>query len=168
MYFTIVASDSDLQHHGIKGQKWGVRRYQNYDGSYTKKGLERYNKAAEKYASVKQQRKEGTATRADVRLARKEANQAYKQLKLDKLADQGKELYKSGHTITSNSDTAATLQAAVIAGSGVARYVLSSYGNQKYADIAAVTIAAGGTAINAIISGKNAYENKRLRAYYAH
>lgn len=32
----------DLQHHGIKGQKWGVRRYQNKDGSLTKAGMARY------------------------------------------------------------------------------------------------------------------------------
>ena len=31
-----------LQHHGIKGQKWGVRRYQNPDGSYTEAGKKRY------------------------------------------------------------------------------------------------------------------------------
>lgn len=31
-----------LAHHGIKGQKWGVRRYQNADGSYTAAGRERY------------------------------------------------------------------------------------------------------------------------------
>lgn len=28
----------ELYHHGILGQKWGVRRYQNADGSYTEAG----------------------------------------------------------------------------------------------------------------------------------
>lgn len=31
-----------LVHHGIKGQKWGIRRYQNEDGSLTAEGRERY------------------------------------------------------------------------------------------------------------------------------
>lgn len=30
-----------LMHHGIKGQKWGIRRFQNEDGSYTNAGKER-------------------------------------------------------------------------------------------------------------------------------
>lgn len=34
--------ENQLFHHGIKGQKWGVRRYQNSDGSYTKEGKTRY------------------------------------------------------------------------------------------------------------------------------
>ena len=33
-----------LSHHGILGQKWGVRRYQNADGSLTSKGKNRYGK----------------------------------------------------------------------------------------------------------------------------
>ena len=32
----------ELCHHGIKGQKWGVRRFQNKDGSLTAKGKDRY------------------------------------------------------------------------------------------------------------------------------
>lgn len=35
-------SNASLQHHGIKGQKWGVRRYQNTDGSLTDEGRKRY------------------------------------------------------------------------------------------------------------------------------
>lgn len=33
-----------LVHHGIKGQKWGVRRYQNEDGSLTAAGRKQYDK----------------------------------------------------------------------------------------------------------------------------
>ena len=32
-----------LQHHGINGQRWGVRRFQNEDGSLTPEGRERYD-----------------------------------------------------------------------------------------------------------------------------
>lgn len=35
---------TELYHHGVKGQKWGVRRYQNKDGSLTAKGIKRQNK----------------------------------------------------------------------------------------------------------------------------
>lgn len=33
---------NELQHHGILGQKWGVRRFQNRDGSLTPAGKKRY------------------------------------------------------------------------------------------------------------------------------
>ena len=35
-------TDEFLAHHGILGQKWGIRRYQNEDGSLTSAGKERY------------------------------------------------------------------------------------------------------------------------------
>lgn len=40
--FTDWESGLYLQHHGIKGQKWGVRNYQNPDGTLTAAGRARY------------------------------------------------------------------------------------------------------------------------------
>ena len=41
-YFDVYSNY--LAHHGILGMKWGVRRYQNPDGSLTDKGIKRYRK----------------------------------------------------------------------------------------------------------------------------
>lgn len=39
-----VVRDNELYHYGVKGMKWGVRRFQNKDGSYTRAGRKRYSK----------------------------------------------------------------------------------------------------------------------------
>lgn len=44
----------DLAHHGILGQKWGVRRYQNKDGSLTNAGKERYSVSERQKEAIKQ------------------------------------------------------------------------------------------------------------------
>jgi hypothetical protein len=36
--------NTELKHWGVKGQKWGVRRYQNKDGSLTPAGKKRYDR----------------------------------------------------------------------------------------------------------------------------
>lgn len=59
--------DGEIYHHGITGMKWGVRRYQNKDGSLTPAGKKRYKsveeelKAREKVIKNKERAKEKLA-----------------------------------------------------------------------------------------------------------
>lgn len=40
--FYVIPKDSDVKHYGVLGMKWGVRRYQNADGSLTDAGKRKY------------------------------------------------------------------------------------------------------------------------------
>lgn len=45
--FIVTRTEDSLAHHGIKGQKWGVRRFQNADMTLTPEGRERYGRDKE-------------------------------------------------------------------------------------------------------------------------
>lgn len=59
-------NETELYHWGVKGMKWGVRRYQNKDGSLTSKGKKRYSRMSddelrkEIYNQVKKERSKQT------------------------------------------------------------------------------------------------------------
>ena len=93
---------SELRHHGIKGQKWGVRRFQNKDGSLTASGRKRYGtddlkdtldkvnkadsliKTAKKYQAEKDHKEYNNKIKSDLsKMSDKELQQVVNRLNLE-------------------------------------------------------------------------------------
>lgn len=76
-YEYILTASGELYHWGIKGMKWGERRYQNKDGTLTAAGKKRYNDARDaidrkRDAVRREKERRNTGNRAeDTELARK-------------------------------------------------------------------------------------------------
>lgn len=74
-YENKTLSDDELKHWGILGMKWGVRRYQNKDGTLTAKGKKRYKAEMDKLKAEEQvlKNRKSTQTKLNRLAAKKKA-----------------------------------------------------------------------------------------------
>ena len=183
----------ELYHHGIKGQRWGIRRYQNEDGSLTNSGKKRYgadldinDKTRTNIAKIRlgeARRRLDTAknnndtnyTRiADLKARERSAKNAVMR---SKKIDRGAKRAAKGETISGNN-----LKRALVVGTAYAAAdLLPKYLNSRLADLyangrytpqhraAADFINKAGTigiyGLAYAYSTKKAIDNSNLRAY---
>lgn len=184
----------ELFHHGVKGQKWGVRRYQNEDGSYTSKGRKRYgmdldlnDKSRKNIAKI---RTGEAKRRLDVAKANNDTNytriaelqgrvrSAKRNERRVRSIDKGSKLAAKGQTITGNKIKSAV----VYSGSQIAAKNLAEY-MQKRVDqlqtegrltaghlaVARATAIIGSSTISSLgiaYALKKTSDNRKIRAYY--
>lgn len=144
-----------LYHHGIKGQKWGLRRFQNEDGSLTAAGREHYGYGSKEY--YKSAKKEYRLAEKEARRAERKASSlgsrypissktsmvrrnqvegartdaAKKRLMSDlskKKMDMAKQEYKNSDEYKARQEK---IKKAAIAGAAVAATALAAYGSYK-------------------------------------
>lgn len=79
----------EFLHYGIQGMKWGIRRYQNDDGSLTPLGRTRYGgKAVKEYRKATKAQLSGNQKKADKHMAKfNKIDKSLSNPKADKLAE---------------------------------------------------------------------------------
>ena len=138
-----IIVNGELYHHGIKGMKWGKRRFQNNDGSLTPAGRKRYSEGDNgdrKYVTIRQASKNAKEAQRDAVRKLNESNKkhtahqyskAIKNARKESIAedkDRNKELRDTPEAKAARKEKA--VKAAKV-GAAVAGTALAAYGAYK-------------------------------------
>lgn len=138
--------DDELAHHGIKGQRWGIRRYQNEDGSLKDAGKARYIKS--------------TLKRNEIRYGEENSQRQIHKEKMDRYNTKASKAKEKGNSEKANKLTAKANEHKKLMNSSIKEMKSAESANWK-------TIAKAvenGYDIG-IGSGKSIYYSKRGRTY---
>ena len=150
-YFNDAMKEKEsLSHHGIRGQKWGVRRFQNANGTYTAAGKKRYGmdldlndksrtniakirkgEALRRLDVAKENAKNGKGSSQNVGDLKRKVKQAKRIEREMKGIDKGAKRYEKGETITGNRNKA---YIAAVAATG-ASWIAANYLNTRITDL---------------------------------
>lgn len=117
---------NELYHHGILGQKWGIRRFQNKDGSLTSAGKKRYKAESESSTETDEERRQRIiksgnqkeVLKAANELSNAELKEAIERIKLNeelknvsfnKFQNGQKKVDSVMHTVTSTTQAATSI-----------------------------------------------------------
>lgn len=192
--YTNMTTTSDIYHHGVTGMRWGIRRYQNPDGTLTAKGRKRYGadlditnksktniarirkgEAKRRYDLAKQKNDENYSRRAELK---RRVKTAEKMEKFAKNIDKGAKLAEKGQTITGNKiKSYVGFGLASLGSAGATAFLnsrledLSSIGKytSAHGNVASMINLASGIALTTAATAyaiKKYSNNEKLRTYY--
>lgn len=113
--------NNQLYHHGILGMKWGVRRFQNKDGSLTKAGKKRYGDDSDEQKAKKKSVKDMSDDELNKAIRRAQMEDQYRNLRPEKVS--------TGRKFFGTLGSKVIAPALIGAGENFLRKALTQYGD---------------------------------------